>query len=215
MKLFLITLIHFLICLTGYSQSFEGEIIYSNEYTSKVPNVTSQQMKEYLGSVQQYFIKEGYYKSYLNGLSLSYQLYDCKSNRIYNKIPTSDTLYWFDASGKIAEINTWKFQKNIDTLYIQKNVDTFIVIVCDAIIINTKNGVTTFYYNQDYSVNPDYFVDHNYGYWNFFISLSKSLPLKTVIETKQYILESTAIEIKPLKLSNDFFTIPDIPIKSK
>src|SRR5690349_10495910 len=79
-------------------QSFEGKIVYSNHFTSKMKNFTDEQLEATVGSKQEYLIKGGNYKSFLNGQSITMQLYDYKTNRIYNRRPKSDTLYWFDAS---------------------------------------------------------------------------------------------------------------------
>lgn len=187
------------------AQNFEGEIIYSNHFTSKMKNFTDAQLAAMIGTKQEYLIKGGNYKSFLNGQSITMQLYDYKTNRLYNRKPNSDTLYWFDASVNTDEVISFEIEKNAEKI-LGNN--------CDAIIMKTKTGTTTIYYNSKYKVDSKIYANHNYSNWAFYVGKTKSLPLKTVIETNQFKMESTATEIKPIKLSDNFFNIdPKTPVK--
>jgi len=53
--------------ITSFGQSFEGKIVYQNAYKSKIPNVTDEQFTTMMGSTQEYFIKNGDYRSVANG----------------------------------------------------------------------------------------------------------------------------------------------------
>jgi hypothetical protein len=77
-------------------QNFEGEVTYMNKFKSQIKNLSDEQLEKMIGSKENYFIKGGNYKSILNGQTLVMQLYDVKSNRLYNQKFNSDTLYWFD-----------------------------------------------------------------------------------------------------------------------
>ena len=205
MKKTLITTIFIALFFAGYAQYFEGEIIYNNKFTSKFPNVTGEQMGKIIGTKQEYFIKGGNYKSFTDGTSITTQFYDYKTNRLYNKSHKSDTLYWFDAS-----VNT----DDVISFEIIKSKEKILGIDCDALILKTKSGTTTFYYSSKYKVNSTLYAKHNYGNWYYFINKSEALPLKTVIENKQFIMESTATEVKPMDLGNNYFDIPiNTPIK--
>jgi len=188
-----------------YSQNFEGKIIYDNHFTSKMKNFTDEQLSTMMGTKQEYLIKGGDYKSLLNGQSITMQLYDYKTNRIYNRNAKSDTLYWFDAS-----VNTDK----IISYEIKKNEEQILDNICDAIIMKTRTGTTTIYYTERYKIDSSLYIDHNYSNWAFYTSKAGALPLKTVIETNQFRMESTAIEIKVIQLKDDFFNIDTkVPIK--
>ncbi|MEI9910986.1 MAG: hypothetical protein WDO71_15730 [Bacteroidota bacterium] len=52
-----------LFAITSFGQTFEGKIVYTNSYKSKMPNVTDEQFTTMMGSSQEYFIKNGDYKS--------------------------------------------------------------------------------------------------------------------------------------------------------
>lgn len=183
---------------TSFSQHFEGEVVYSNHFTSKMKNFTDEQLSTMIGTKQEYFIREGNYKSFLNGQSVTVQLYDYKANRIYNRTPKSDTLYWFDAS-----VNT----DGVISYEIKKNAEQILGNNCDAIIMNTKTGTTTIFYTTRYKVDSKAYLNHNYGNWSFFTSKTGSLPLKTIIETNQFKMVSTATEIKSMKLGQEYFNV--------
>lgn len=118
-----------------YGQNFEGEIIYANHFTSKMKNFTNEQLGDIVGTKQEYLIKGGNYKSFLNGQSVTMQLYDNATNRIYNRMLKSDTLYWFDAS-----TNT----DNVISYEIKKNAGTVLGNECDAIIMKTTRELLRF-----------------------------------------------------------------------
>jgi hypothetical protein len=187
------------------AQNFEGEVVYSNRFTSKIQNFTDEQLGAMIGTKQEYFIKDGNYKSFLNGQSVTMQLYDYRTNRLYSKTVKTDTLYWFDAS-----INT----DGVLGFEIKKNADTILGNQCDALIMKTKTGSTTIFYTNQYKVNDKAFVNHNYSNWAFFTSKTGALPLKTIIETNQFKMVSTATEIKSMKLGDEYFNI-DAKIPTK
>ena len=187
------------------AQNFEGEVVYSNHFTSKIQNFTDEQLGKMIGTKQEYFIKDGNYKSFLNGQSVTMQLYDYRTNRLYNKTVKTDTLYWFDAS-----INT----DGVISFEIKRNADTILGNQCDAIIMKTQTGTTTIFYTTQYKVDGKAYVNHNYSNWAFYTLKTGALPLKTIMETSSFKMESVAIEIKPMKLGEDYFKIDSkTPIK--
>ncbi|MBS1759289.1 MAG: hypothetical protein JST23_04115 [Bacteroidetes bacterium] len=193
-----ILFLFFFTVVKGYCQNFEGEIIYNNHFTSKMKSYTDEQLGNLIGTKQEYLIKDGNYKSFLNGMSVTMQLYDNKSNRIYNRTPKSDTLYWFDASMNTDAVTSFE---------IKRNTEKILGYQCDAIIMKTKTGTTTIYYNAKYKVDSKLYTKHSYSNWAFYINQTKSLPLKTIIETDSFKMESIAVEIKPMSLGGEYFNI--------
>lgn len=199
-------LLSFLLVLSNaYAQDFEGEIIYTNHFASKTANFTDEQLEAIIGSKQQYFIKGGNYKSFLNGQSVTMQLYDYRTNRIYNMTPKSDTLYWFDASTNTDEVVSFETKKNVEIILGNQ---------CDAIIMKTKTSTTTIFYSSRYTIDSRIYKNHHYSNWSFYIEKTQSLPLKTIVEANTFRMESTAIEIKPMELGVGYFDIDsNTPIK--
>ena len=203
-KLLLITGTIFLVNRM-YGQTFQGKVVYDNRFTSKVSNVTDEQMRTIIGARLEYFIREGCYKSLLNGRSLVMQLYNYKDNRLYNQKYGSDTLYWFDASKDTDELQRIETRQNAAVILGKK---------CDAIIFYTKAGVITTYYSSDYKLDVKAYSNHQFNNWNVYAEKTGALPLKTVIENNQFKMESTAVEITPLELDPGFFSIgQDIPVR--
>ena len=180
------------------AQVFEGKIVYNNHFTSKIKNLSDEQLQMIVGSKQEYFIKGGSYKSLMNGQAIVMQLYDQKDNRLYNKRANIDTLYWFDASNNTDPV------KNVE---IKQNVDTILGRKCDALILQTASGTTTYYYSSDYKIDSKAYVNHKYSNWDLYVVKAGAVPLRSIVENSQFKMESTAVEITPVKLDASFFQI--------
>lgn len=63
----ILTLLLLIIPSIGFSQTFEGKIIYANTYKSKSPKLKDEQLNSMMGTTQEYYIKGGNYKSVFNG----------------------------------------------------------------------------------------------------------------------------------------------------
>jgi hypothetical protein len=195
---FLIVIVASFISLCSYSQSFEGRITYSNSYESKIPNVSNVQLSQMMGSEQEFYIKGGKYKSFVNGTSLEYLLYLPESNKLYTKMPGSDVLLWGDASKNNDEI--------LSTV-INKNADTVLGFVCDEVIFNCKSGVQKYYFNSKFSVDANAYANHKAANWAAFLSTAGALPLKMIIESEQFVFESTAVSYKQEIVADEIFKL--------
>lgn len=188
-----------IISLTSFGQAFEGKIAYKNTYKSKMPNVKDAQFTTMMGSKQEYFIKDGDYKSVANGSFFQWQLFVNKENKLYTKLANAETLIWNDAASNPDEI--LKVEVN-------KGVANVLGYLCDELVLTCKSGVQKYYFNAAIAVDANLFVNHKYGNWYAFVSNSNALPLQSIIETPQFILESTATEVKEMKLEKAFFELP-------
>jgi hypothetical protein len=181
------------------AQTFEGKIVYQNSYTSKLAQLTDAQFNAMMGTTQEYFIKAGNYKSVTNGTYLQMQLYIQADNKLYNKLATSDTVYWMD--GK-------KDNDPIIRYEILKDEQEVLGVKCNVIVVESKSGKTTYYFNSKYAVDPNLYRDHKFGNWSFLMEKTKSLPLKFVVDNAQFKLVSVAIEAKEEKLDPTLFKLP-------
>lgn len=188
-----------LFAIFSFAQNFEGKIVYENTYKSKVPGITDGQFSAMMGSVQEYYIKEGDYKSVANGTFFQWQLYVNKDNKLYTKMVNSEALLWNDGSSNSDEVLKTKVNKNAVEILGYK---------CDELILTCKSGTQKYYFNTTLSVDKKLFVNHKYGNWFAFLSGSGALPLKSIIESKEFTLESIATEVLPLKLEKVFFELP-------
>lgn len=197
-----------LLSVAFYSQSFKGEIIYSNTYKSKTEQISDEQWGTMLGTTQNYFTQDGNYKSITNGKLFLWQIYLNKENKVYNKMSNSETIYWNDCS--VQEDDILKAEIN-------KNVTTILGMQCDEIILECTSGIQRYYFNSSLSTDPDLFKNHKLGNWYDYISRVKAFPLKMIIENKQLVVTSIATKINRKELGNSFFDLPqDVKIeKSK
>tara|TARA_R110000782_G_scaffold94646_2_gene178478 strand:- start:505 stop:1140 length:636 start_codon:yes stop_codon:yes gene_type:complete len=187
-----------------YSQSFEGKVIYQNTYESKTPNVSNEQLNLLMGTLQEYVIKEGDYKSIFNGQFNQFQLYRSDKNKLYNKFSNAEALFWSDGAidgEKVVDLN------------IIKNKETVLGINCDELTMKTTKGVYVYYYNAKYSINPEFYKGHLFGNWYFYVKESKAVPLKIIMDTPEFKSTSTAIKIEEYKVDSAYFELPKLPLK--
>lgn len=196
----LFTILMTVISVTVFGQTFEGKISYQNSYTSKLPNVQTQQFNSMMGTIQEYIIKGGDYKSSSNGTLVQWQLYINKDNKLYNKMSNSETIFWNDGNTNPDSII------NVET---NKGVIEILGYKCDEVILTCKSGVQKYYFNQKIAVDISLFKNHLYGNWYDFLKVSKSLPLKSIIDTQQFTMVSEAKEVKEMKLDNKVFQLPE------
>jgi hypothetical protein len=191
--------------ITTFSQNFEGKITYSNSFKSKNAQITDQQWTSMLGATQEYYIKDGDYKSVTNGTFAQWQQYINKDNKLYNKMSNSETVLWNDGSVQGDEVLKVEVNKNTTEILGYK---------CDEVILTCKSGVQKYYFNSKLSVDPKLFSNHKFGNWFDYLSQSNSLPLKSIIDSAQFTMESIATEVKPMKLDGKIFELP-IGIKTE
>lgn len=197
-------LIAMLFAITSFGQTFEGKIVYKNTYKSKMPNVTDNQFTTMMGSVQEYFIKNGDYKSVVNGTFFQWQLYVNNDNKLYSKMVNSETLLWNDGAINSDEIIRAEINKSVTEVLGYK---------CDELVLTCKSGIQKYYFNTKFSIDTKLFVHHKFGNWYDFLLKANSLPLKIDIDNIHFTLVSIATEIKEMKLEKSFFNLP-IDIKT-
>ena len=74
------------------------EIIYFNSYTSKSPGLTDDRLRVLLGDKQERLYQGVEVPVGHQWGIVQVQVYDPVSNRVYNRRPGNDTLYWIDAA---------------------------------------------------------------------------------------------------------------------
>lgn len=197
-KTILFLLTHFM-SVALFAQSFEGKIVYKNTIKSKINSITDQQFSSMLGDKQEYFIKDGDYKSVTNGALMQWQLYINDDNKLYNKMSNSETLTWLDGTVNQDEVLKTEIIKEAAEVLGYK---------CDELILHCKSGLQKYYFNHKFPVDIKIYEKHKYGNWYEVVSRTGSLPLKLIIENQQIILETIATEIEPMLLDKSLFILP-------
>ena len=152
-----------------------------------------------LGSEMEYYIKDGNYKTITNGTFLQWQLYVNKDNKLYNKFSMAETLLWNDCNTNPSELIRAESKKKVMMI---------LGYECDEIIMTCKNGTQKYYFNSKLKINPKVFAAHNFFNLNKYLAMARAVPLKTIVETDQFILASEATEIEEMKLDDTFFNLP-------
>ncbi len=197
--LLLIPLSTLLTSMSVGEQAFEGKIIYANSYKSKNPQITDQQWNTMMGVTQEYFIKGGDYKSTANGSLVQWQLYINKENKFYSKMSNSESVFWNDAGVQGDEVLNTE---------IHKNVTTILGYSCDELILTCRSGVQKYYFHSKLSVDAKLYAKHKFGNWYDYLTKAHALPLKSITENAQFIMESIATNVQPMKLDKKMFTLP-------
>lgn len=185
--------------ISSFAQTFEGKIVYQITYKSKMPNVTGEQLTTTLGSVQEYYIKNGDYKSVLNGTFFFWQLYINKDNKLYNKMANSEALLWYDGATNPDEVLSTEIHKNATEVLGYK---------CDELILTCKSGIQKYYFSTKLAIDTKLFSNHKFGNWYDYLIKANSVPLKSIVDNDQFTLESIATEVKQMKLDKTFFELP-------
>ena len=199
MKQLLFTLALAVSCLVAQAQNFEGKIVYRNTYQSKTPGLSNGQLNSMIGDVQNWYTKGGDYRSELNGTQVVWQLYRNSENKLYSKFVGSERLLWNDgASNPDSVLSTT----------LRKGATEILGYTCDELTLVCRSGVQKYYFSPRLPVNPDLYKAHRFGNWYAYLSKAGAVPLKMVIETPQFSMESVATGVHPLKLSNTLFALP-------
>jgi hypothetical protein len=200
MKKFLTIAFTILTFTTVSGQPFEGKITYQNSYKSKLPNVKDEQFNSMMGTKQEYYIKGGNYKSVTNGTFAQWQLYINQDNKLYSKFSNSETILWNDGG-----VNT----DSVIKIQVNKGVTEILGYKCDELILTCKSGIQKYYFNSKIGVDTKLYVNHKFGNWYDYMKQANALPLKMIIDNEQFVLEGVATEIKPMKIDDKEFKLPE------
>jgi len=196
------TRIFFLLTLStivSLGQTFEGKVTYQNTYKSKIPNVTDDLLTAMMGTSQEFNFKGGNYRSVSNGTFLQWQLYVQKHNKLYTKFSNSPSILWND--GAVNPDSVLKTELN-------KEVVDILGYKCDELIFTCKTGIQKYYFNSKLQIDPKLFEHHKFGNWHHYLSQSKAVPLKMIIDNVQFSLVSMATNIQPQKIDDQLFALP-------
>lgn len=183
------------------AQDFQGKISYVCSYYSKTKGINDLQWANMLGNRLLYYYKNGNYKTTTNGSLVEWSLYINKDNTIYNKLANSDTIYWENAA-IIKNLNDTVVQ-----VIVKRKALNILGYMCDEVTACTSTGEHKYYYSSRFRVDPKLFLKHNAGNMAALTKLTKSLPLKMIVEYPQFTLECFAIDVKPLPLTDDVFKL--------
>jgi len=194
----------------SYGQTFEGWITYKmealNPNPKMIPDSTWQKgIKEQFGErghiIQKYFYKKDKYISEMDaGKETGFQAYNSKDKLLYSWQLDSDTAITVDSKKYLDELVEIKDSEAVDTI---------MGISCKSIIVKSKMGQMTLWYNSDYfKMDASLYKGHKYGHWEQILKKIGCLPLK--MEQKGFMthIVQTATDFKEEPINDNQFTIP-------
>ncbi|KFF06566.1 hypothetical protein [Flavobacterium reichenbachii] len=193
-------LFFFLISLKLYCQDFEGKVEYKISYKVISTKENEVNLKKDLGTKTTFIVKNGFYKEITDAEYMNYQLYNPKENRLYftDKF-TPKTLYFYRGQ---------KLPNTKVEYKIIKNAETILGHICDVLIYKTDKYEIALYYSKDLKLNPEYFKNFTYLNRNKKAQIMKSIWLKQIITTKDYVATLKASKIIFAKISDSEFIKP-------
>jgi hypothetical protein len=91
---------------------------------------------------------------------------------------------------------------------LNKGVIKILGYQCDELILTCKSGVQKYYFSPELKINASLYENHKFGNWDVIMSKTNGLPLKMVIETPQFSMESLATAVTPMKVEDKMFELP-------
>jgi hypothetical protein len=197
--LFLLPLILILFSFNLNNQKyFEGTIKYRYDFVIKNDKISIDRLKDFFGTSIEFYFKEGNFLEKYNKGVLKEQLYRMKDHRLYFRNATSDTVNYS---------NTLLSGKKILNTEINLEKDTILGIVCHELVIDYDDYKFTLYFNRDYAIDPDWYLDYKRNGRDVYSKIIKSIYLKFKLEYKDFILVGTATEINRKKLDDSVFDL--------
>jgi hypothetical protein len=184
---------------------FYGKVTYDESYESIHPNISAATLEKLLGTKREFFIENEFYKSIYHGDIKTTVLYRGDINRIYRFKDDNDTIYWMDAAIDSLSI--------INEFTLEESGGIVLGLPCKKLMLTTKRGITTYYFNDQYRLRSEPFAYHGVESWSFYMSTTKALPLQIQFETQEITVTSTATKIEKMKLPEGTFEIPNGPLK--
>ena len=65
-----------------------------------------------------------------------------------------------------------------------------------------------YYFNATVGLNSELYKNLKYGNWYDFVKRSHALPLKLILDSPQFTIESVATEVKKMKIDDKEFRLP-------
>ncbi len=195
---------------TSYGQSFEGTITYKMEVLNPnpemIPDSTWEEgIKSQFGEkgymVQKYFYKRGNYIAEIEaGESKGFQAYNSEDGLLYS---------WQDKSDTAITLNSKKYLDELIEIIDSEETDTILGIPCRSVIVKSKMGKMTLFYNSDYlKMDSKFYEGHKYGHWEQILKKIGGLPLKMEQKGLMTHVVQTAIEFEEISIDDKKFEIP-------
>ncbi len=197
----LFLLLSLTLCLSVFSQNFQGMITYQTTYESKVDDITTEEMFGQKESSDTTYIKDGFYLSKSSTDFMNYLLWRSKDTMQYFRNKLSKDTVWYD--------KTNSHPSNFDSTNIEENVDSILGYHCNKLIVYTGNQTYEYYYNPDFKLEPKCYSQYlNISKYNI-MKIMQSPYLRLKVSSPINSMDMIAVNILIESLSDSIFQIPD------
>ncbi|GGG25253.1 hypothetical protein GCM10011344_27400 [Dokdonia pacifica] len=189
---------------------FEGEILYNVTYESLDQNISSSILEREMGKSFSAYIKEDKYQLF----------YDAKGKLGWIKVSVflneGYTLTEYEKSDTLIKspFGSQK-EKLIDFKVISSNQKEVLGKMCKSILIHYeslnensffKEFRGTYYYYDEYKLNPKLYEKYTDGFWNLYVKESESVSLRNETEFLPFFRAiQEAVKITPKKIPDTIF----------
>ncbi len=184
--------------------NFEGIIKFKVEFKDKTGEMSDENMKQFMGNEQTYYLKKEKYKSELNGL--------LKMTTFYNG---NDTLFMKTAMTKslmYAKVTEEEEEKVISHKFTDIT-ETIAGVKCKLVIVKTTKGTHKYYYSNDVRIDPKYYKNHKMGLWNYFMKITNGgISIRSITDVEDSYSKIEAVFIERKTLDDKIFIRPNLPI---
>lgn len=188
-----------LIAGTTYAQNFEGIITYRYKYKDKTGFLKPKEVKKLIGTQQTMYVKNGKYKSRLNGVSKTTQTY-LGRDTIYMTEERIRAVMCIDATQKQGDILSHNITRKAARINGLK---------CDMLEVKTTKGALQYYFHADYTVNKEHYANHQYNWWAFCMEQTGgALPIKFILTTKKESVKLRCKRIRKQRVEENTFDLP-------
>jgi len=182
-------------------KSFEGKIFYDFTMKDKSGEMPDDMAKMMFGEKQVYIIKKDKYKAEFDG-QMNMKQYYLGGDSMFLQMLGIEGLMWNDVRENTDEL------KSVD---IKENAAKVAGVLCNLMTVKSKDQTSEYYYSADYPIDPADYQKHEYGFWKLYVEKARAVPLKMIVDDSEFYIEATATEIKPMKIEDNEFDLPNIP----
>jgi hypothetical protein len=192
--------------LTYPQKAFEGEIVYNLETIKKDSSFDDTNQRAAGASLTICLFKNGNNISKPNAGNLEYFYFNCSDNKIYSKYKSVDTLF-YQPGDRLPS-----YQDSVYTTEIHYNTDTILGYICNRFILKSSTLKLTLIFSPQLPVNPRWYKNTKYSYYDVIYSQTHSLFLKSIAEFEQFASIMSAQKVLPRKVNeNEFPDISQLP----
>ncbi|WP_152975542.1 hypothetical protein [Lacinutrix himadriensis] len=214
-----ILLLLFLIPVLGFSQNFEGTLVYENdikiaEKFSKQLGMTKEKMMESGKFLEETLItyKNGNYLSKPNKGKIKV-VYLSDRNEILTIDKKSELVPAIKAE---IDLET-ELKEKSPKITVEQTDEIILNTKCSKVIVVWETGTYEYFFNSDYlKMDSTLYNNHKYDMWSEYLKLSNSLPLKIVKRMYGMMtITMTLKEIKKHSVNDKVFKLPKLELSKE